>query len=249
VARGSYLIRQDADDISLPNRLLAQVSFMNRHQDIDILGSGMKTIGREKLTWRMPQSHDDITVQFLMRSSLLHPTICIRGSFAKEKRISYSESQHAAEDFDLWVNLINQATFANLDFPTVQYRIHSSQVTQKNPDKISESTSGIRRRLLESIVPNMSDSDFKLHDQLTRSDSNIDFQDLCEWFEKILISNRSTGVLGEDALFRFLESEKNLYLGRVRSCGEDSRTKSNIIAKLVRAVPVPIRQRIKEVLD
>jgi hypothetical protein len=95
----------------------------------------------------------------------------------------------------------------------------------------------------------MSESDFKLHDQFTRSDSNIAFQDLCEWFEKILISNRSTGVLGEDALFRFLESEKNSYLGRVRSCGEDSRTKSNIIAKLVRAVPVPIRQRIKEVLD
>ena len=249
VARGAYLIRQDADDISLPNRLLGQVNFMNRYQNVDILGSGMKTIGREKLTWQMPQSHDDITVQFLMRSSLLHPTICIRGSFAKEKRISYSESQHIAEDFDLWVNLINQATFANLDFPTVQYRIHSSQVTQKHPDKIWESTSAIRRRLLESIVPNLSESDFKLHDQLTRNDSRIDFQDLCEWFEKILISNRSSCVLGEDALFRFLESEKNSFLGRVRTHREDSQPKSNLVAKLVRSVPVPIRQRIKEVLD
>lgn len=248
-ATGEFLLRQDADDVSLPNRFLAQVNFMNRFPNIDVLGTGMKTIGREKLTWRMPKENDDIVVQFLTRSSLLHPTICIRGSFAKENKIRYSESPFEAEDFALWVELINKASFANLDFATVQYRIHSNQVTQKHPEKIWESTLTVRRRLLESLVPQINESEFQLHDKITRHDTDIELEVLSEWFQKILDSNRLTKIFDERALLLFLNNEKNSFLARAETQGGATSLNSNLTAKLVRTVPVPIRQKIKALID
>ena len=40
-AKGEYIARMDADDISLPNRLEKQVKFLEEHEDIDCVGSNM----------------------------------------------------------------------------------------------------------------------------------------------------------------------------------------------------------------
>ena len=39
IARGRYIARMDADDISLPDRFATQLDYMNHHQNVDIIGS------------------------------------------------------------------------------------------------------------------------------------------------------------------------------------------------------------------
>ena len=46
VARGTYVARQDADDISLPDRFAKQLAFLNNHREIGILGTGCRLIDR-----------------------------------------------------------------------------------------------------------------------------------------------------------------------------------------------------------
>ncbi len=44
-ARGDYVARMDADDISLPRRLEIQVQYMNRHPEIGMCGSWIRYCG------------------------------------------------------------------------------------------------------------------------------------------------------------------------------------------------------------
>jgi len=48
-SKGKYIARMDADDISMSNRLEEQVNFMERHQDVGVVGSWVKTIGTGKV--------------------------------------------------------------------------------------------------------------------------------------------------------------------------------------------------------
>src|SRR5437870_2747896 len=45
---GKYIARMDADDISLPNRLKGQVRFMEKNEDIGIVGSRVESFGMGK---------------------------------------------------------------------------------------------------------------------------------------------------------------------------------------------------------
>lgn len=45
LAKGEYIARMDADDISAPKRIEKQISFLKSHRDIDILGTQVKVVG------------------------------------------------------------------------------------------------------------------------------------------------------------------------------------------------------------
>ena len=52
MARGKYIARMDADDISLPNRLKVQYYYMEKHPDIDILGGAVWSNNVKNVYWR-----------------------------------------------------------------------------------------------------------------------------------------------------------------------------------------------------
>src|SRR5208283_530756 len=44
LAKGRYIAIQDADDISLPDRLIAEVDFMEKHPEVGLVGSAIQRI-------------------------------------------------------------------------------------------------------------------------------------------------------------------------------------------------------------
>ena len=46
LARGEYIARQDADDISMPERLEKEVEFLETHQDYAVVGAFAKIINK-----------------------------------------------------------------------------------------------------------------------------------------------------------------------------------------------------------
>ena len=45
VAKGEYIARMDADDVSLPQRFEKQINYMNDHTELIVCGSSMELIG------------------------------------------------------------------------------------------------------------------------------------------------------------------------------------------------------------
>ena len=55
LAKGEYILRMDADDISFPNRLEKQIQFMDQNLEIIASGSSLKLMG-ESISWTKSKS-------------------------------------------------------------------------------------------------------------------------------------------------------------------------------------------------
>ena len=43
-AQGQYIARMDADDIALPNRIIRQIDYLEKHDNVGVLGGGYELI-------------------------------------------------------------------------------------------------------------------------------------------------------------------------------------------------------------
>ena len=128
LAKGKYIARMDADDISLPERFERQIKFMEDNPDIDVCGCSMKTFGMQNVIYRFSKTHDEIMVELLCGFALAHPTIMGKRSFFLEHH--YAAAYNKAEDYDLWIRTVKESEFANLPDVLLLYRTHKEQTNK-----------------------------------------------------------------------------------------------------------------------
>ena len=123
-AKGEFIVRQDADDISLPTRMERQCGFMFSNPGIGVLGSQMKVIDSEEKevgNYRVPLTHGGICWGLFFGYSFGHPAVIMRRSLV----LSVDGYKHTgSEDYDLWTRLVPKTRFANLAESFVLYRRH-----------------------------------------------------------------------------------------------------------------------------
>lgn len=130
-AKSPLLARMDADDVSLPHRLEAQVAYLEAHPSVAAVGGQALTLMENRLTdrvLRMPVSPDDIRKEMARRSAIIHPTAMFRRSMF-EKIGGYRRVFTYAQDHDLWLRLAEHADLANLDEVLIHYRVHAGQLS------------------------------------------------------------------------------------------------------------------------
>lgn len=121
-ARGEYLARMDADDISNKNRLQLQYDFLIYNKQIDILGTNYFLVNRQNsylYKKKMPELHRDIELNMPLQASVLHPTLLIKRNILKNNK--YYDI--IAEDYDLFLRLLKGGyKFHNLQEYLYGYR-------------------------------------------------------------------------------------------------------------------------------
>lgn len=131
----TYIARMDADDVNLQDRLSQQVDFLEKNNDVDVLGGGCiefndSTPGIETEK-KMTQSHSDIVRSLIQRSPFVHPTVMFRSKSIQGVR--YPTNTHLTEDYALWVNLAASGKiFANLPYPLIRYRLSDSTLRRRH---------------------------------------------------------------------------------------------------------------------
>jgi len=129
LAQGLYIAVQDADDNSLPNRLLWEVEFMEKNPAVAVLGTAADWINAENRFLRVlepPTSDEEIRTALLTSSPFVHSSIMMRRqSFTQVG--GYRRVFTHAEDYDLYLRISEHFQCANLKQVAVQYRIHAHQ--------------------------------------------------------------------------------------------------------------------------
>lgn len=165
IAKGKYIARMDADDISDLHRLQIQYEFMEENPDIAVCGTGRNNLNVDKQsrkTYNTYSKSDDIMSVFVLRSAFTHPTVMFRRAIVDEG-FSYDESFICAQDYDLWERLFERGyTFANIDIPLLNYRMSDIQVSKNKNEIQVANAKRVRHNFLTSLGINLKEEELNM---------------------------------------------------------------------------------------
>ena len=124
IAKGTYIARQDADDISDKTRFSKQLGFMLAHPTIVLIGSSMNVMNmKSRVTHKHAVLLEDaeLKTELLVRSPFAHGSTLFIKEAAKQAGL-YRQESWPAEDYDLWLRMSQSGKFANLDEFLYTYR-------------------------------------------------------------------------------------------------------------------------------
>lgn len=139
LAHGCYVARIDADDIAFPFRLKQQVSFLEDHPDVAILGGACwqtDADGESLRLQRCPETDLEIRWVSLLANPFVHSTVMLRRDALLQHGLNYDESFGTAQDYDLWTRLLRHCKGANLAEPLIRYRIRAGVTRNKRQQQL-----------------------------------------------------------------------------------------------------------------
>lgn len=142
LARGKYVARMDADDVSFPNRLEKQVNLLEGNPRVAVVGGAIDVINSEGIhidRFSYPASNEQIQRALLHSNCIAHPTVVMRKD-VHHAIGGYRKMFLHAEDYDLWLRIAEHFELANLVDPVLEYRIHPHQVYFRDPEQQALST-------------------------------------------------------------------------------------------------------------
>lgn len=140
IARGRYIARMDADDISVPERFERQVRYLDTHQqvsvcatDVHIIDGKGKIIRRRK--FRNKMNHDEM----LLYNTVSHPSVMFRKSLTDMRNPIYNEDFIYSQDYELWTFLLlNGCRIHTLEDTLLLYRKSRIQISSAKKAKQTE---------------------------------------------------------------------------------------------------------------
>ncbi|MEC0238022.1 glycosyltransferase [Paenibacillus kribbensis] len=158
MATGDYIVRMDSDDISTPDRLAVQISFMDQNPSIDLCGAAYTTSIGGVIRYN-PASHEEIRTWLLFHCCICHPAIIIRNSMIHRLGVQYDGNYPHAEDYELWNRLASQIQMANLPINLLYYRQHKGQVSIQHRAIQDVTARRIRQRQFSQMGLELSDEE------------------------------------------------------------------------------------------
>jgi glycosyltransferase involved in cell wall biosynthesis len=132
LAAGEFIARQDADDISEPERLAKQVAFLETHSEVALLGTWYKEIdaqGNLIGNGKLPCDCTQIRWDILFYCPFVHSAVMLRKSTVLEQIGFYDEAFIYAQDYDFWSRIARSLPVANLSEYLMKLRINPSSMT------------------------------------------------------------------------------------------------------------------------
>jgi len=129
-ACGKYIARQDADDISLPERLALQVRFLEEHPEIGVVGTWTVPIdekSQKKGIWKTPNSPVLVKWSLLFGNCITGASVMMHRSLMDENNV-YRPDKFPATDYDLWIRLSEKTQLINLSKPLYLRRTHEKMI-------------------------------------------------------------------------------------------------------------------------
>lgn len=134
-ARGQFIARMDADDVSYRQRIAKQVEYLLAHPEVIVLGTQASVIdkrGRRIGGKHFPTDHETIYRQYAVVHPMLHPSVMFRRSLLPRGKLLYRDAFEPNDDYYTLFDLLNYGQFANLPEQLVSYRIHGANKSLQN---------------------------------------------------------------------------------------------------------------------
>jgi glycosyltransferase involved in cell wall biosynthesis len=224
VARGKYIVRMDADDISFPERFQKQFDFMEEDSDVDVCGSWYELFGERNGTINTLEKDRDIKDSLFFNNCIAHPSVIIRTNSLNKYNIKYSESHPNTEDYELWCREADRLKYANIPEILLKYRVHENQTGSAKKKEQDDTADKVRIINLNKIGVLITNAEQSIYLNIIKYrydfNSTADMISACKILEKIRTAGPEHGY---GSKFRQIISE---HLSNIAKTGIESRRTS-----------------------
>lgn len=203
-AKGKYIARMDADDISLPERFEKQTAFMESNPEIGVCGTWVQIFGDNKITRtrKYPTASNEIKMALMFYSPIVHPSVFIRKSLFD--KYAYTEDYEKAEDYYLWYQVKNNFNFANLPQVLLKHRLHGEQTSTLFSNPQLSLSKQIRIMGINDLGIEPTGNEITIHEAVSMCQT-VDLQDAEAWMEKLYNKNLEADFFDSFAFKEFID--------------------------------------------
>lgn len=186
LSRGAFVVRHDADDISLPERFAKQIHAFERDPDLVLVSSdfvniderGRPVVGRNASD---RSGHADAMPFHLLFHNRIgaHSQVMMRGDVVRN-RGGYPVEARYSQDHAMWLELAKVGKISVLPEVLLQYRVHASSISVEHTDQQRESSLRASALHLQAVLQrSMSIEEVALlRDFYTQNASDVDADSL-----------------------------------------------------------------------
>ena len=159
LARGEYIARQDADDVSLPKRFEKQVALLDNHLEVVLVSCNVEVINPEGKTVAEHQQACDskFIAWYLLFSNYIagHSQVMFRCKPVIDSG-GYCEARRYSQDYELWCRLIEIGDIVILPEALQKQRLHNNSVSaqrgsQQRTLSLSQSKHNLEQLIAEEL--------------------------------------------------------------------------------------------------
>lgn len=219
LVKTKYLVRQDADDVSVLDRVEKLVNFMEKNPEVTICSSSFTYFNEPNKIFRQPETNDEIKVTALSRCPLTHGASIIRLNEFKINELWYDPEYIHAEDFEMLTRACQKVKLYNLSEPLYCYRKHDEQISNLYSREQITMDDKIRLKYAsETLHINFQDikdiSYLKLIRPLITGTGNKEMKEVFRWKEILLEHNERRRFFNPNLLKKMIfdHMSKILYI-------------------------------------
>ena len=131
LARGKYIARQDADDVSYPDRFARQVAAMEADPALLIVGGNADDVlpdgHRAQWGWHEPEALQRVV---FMKTPFPHSTVMMRAETCR-KLGGYDETFKTSQDMELWMRFARAGKLGMIREPLIARHITHNSISAK----------------------------------------------------------------------------------------------------------------------
>lgn len=156
LVRAPLVARMDADDLSHPDRLATQKRYMDKHEGVVAVGTGLRRIRADGAPFQTSvRPRDAFMCRWIFRFRLpvVHPTIVFRYPMPDGTRPLYDPEYPVNEDHDLFMRMLPKGGIVCLPEVLLDYRHHDTNVTKTRWELQNADAERICHRFMADELP------------------------------------------------------------------------------------------------
>jgi glycosyltransferase involved in cell wall biosynthesis len=143
-ARARLIARQDADDLSLPDRLARQVAFLDAHPNVNLLGTGHFEQWGGRLYIKSPPTGEELPRTLFLHNPFAHSSVMFRTDVFWSVG-GYDETFRTGQDFELWMRFGKYGPVAAISDQLIVRKVSQASISSRK--RLLQCYNGLRARL------------------------------------------------------------------------------------------------------